>query len=251
MRQRAASLSTKVHSAASLVPRPEDATTPRASHDHLVTTNAQSPITEPNQHSDQDRVREYLEASGAKYLLENIPSPDQVRFDDQDILHNAPPQGLLIGRHAETGDAVYAYILQSGGSQKVVFSAQDSRGQPNVGISHGDVARQRILYPFNETFPQDGRCLGRADKARLAIVVRWYFIATGLTKLCSPQSLQTFCKQFRNALRYIENRSKSTGGRLPRSPSGQEDDLRSTGGTHVDESDIQSALLATMLSPSP
>ncbi|KAL5426043.1 hypothetical protein PMIN06_012976 [Paraphaeosphaeria minitans] len=204
-------------------------TTTRASHDRLVTSIPQSPIPEPNQSSDQDKVR----------------------FDDQEILQNASRQRLLIGHHAETGEAVYAYILQSGASQKVAFSAEDTRGQPNVGISHGDVARQHTLYSFNKTFPQDGRCLGRADKARLAIVVRWYFIATGRTKLRSPKSLQTFCKQFRSALRYIANRSESTAGRLPRNPSGQEDDLRSAGGTHVDESDIQSALLATMLSPSP
>lgn len=214
--------------------------TTRAFDDRLVTAISQSPIPEPNQSSDQDRVRKYLDSSGAKSLLENIPAPDQVQFDDQDILHNAPPRRLLIGHHAETGDAVYAYILPSGASQKVVFSAEDTRGQPNVGISHRDVARQHIRYPFNKTFPQDGRCLGRADKARLAIVVRWYFIATGLTKLRSPKSLRTFCKQFRNALRYIANRSESAARRLPRNPSGQ-----------VDESDIQSALLATMLSPSP
>ncbi|KAL5395883.1 hypothetical protein PMIN03_013002 [Paraphaeosphaeria minitans] len=226
-------------------------TTTRASHDRLVTTILQSPIQEPNQSSDQDRVREYLDSSGAKSLLENIPAPDQVRFDDQEILQNAPRQRLLIGHHAETGDAVYAYILQSGASHTVAFSAEDTRGQPNVGISHADVARQHILYPFNKTFPQDGRCLGRADKARLAIVVRWYFIATGRTKLRSPKSLQTFCKQFCSALRYIVNRSESTAGRLPRNPSGQEVDLRSAGSTHVDESDIQSALLATMRSPSP
>ncbi|KAF9728388.1 hypothetical protein PMIN01_13521 [Paraphaeosphaeria minitans] len=251
MRQRAASLGTNVHSAASLVPRPEDATTSRASHDRLVTTIPQSPIPNPNQSSDQNSVREYLNSRGTRSLLDNIPAPDQVRFDDQGVLHNAPHGRLLIGHHAETGDAIYAYIRPSSASQRVVFSAEDTRGQPIVGISHGDVARQRILYPFNKTFPQDGRCLGRADKARLAIVVRWYFIATGRTKLRSPKSLQTFCKQFRSALRYIANRSESTAGRLPRNPSGQEDDLRSAGGTHVDESDIQSALLATMLSPSP
>ncbi|KAL5400356.1 hypothetical protein PMIN04_013206, partial [Paraphaeosphaeria minitans] len=46
-------------------------TTTRASHDRLVTTIPQSPIPEPNQSSDQDRVREYVDSSGAKSLLEN------------------------------------------------------------------------------------------------------------------------------------------------------------------------------------
>ncbi|KAL5404031.1 hypothetical protein PMIN04_012680 [Paraphaeosphaeria minitans] len=220
-------------------------TTSRASHDRLVTTIPQSPIPNPNQSSDQNSVREYLNSRGTRSLLDNIPAPDQVRFDDQGVLHNAPHGRLLIGHHKATGDAIYAYIRPSSASQRVVFSAEDTRGQPIVGISHGDVARQRVRYPFNMTFPKDGRCLGRADKARLAIVIRWYFIATGRTKLRSPKSLQTFRKQFRSALRYVANRSDSIAGQPPQNPSGQ------ARRTQVDESDIQSALLATKFSPSP
>ncbi|KAL5389114.1 hypothetical protein PMIN04_010034 [Paraphaeosphaeria minitans] len=224
-------------------------TSPHASNNLLGIAHHPSSNGDPIRHSDESRVREYLDFLGATYLLENIPSPERV-FDDQDTIDRVVPRRLLVGHHEKMGRAIYAYVLQFGASHmqfgtshKVKFSVEATPSQASVDISHEDFARQHILYPFDKTLPQGDRSIGQADRTRLALLVKWYFIAAGFTRVRS-KSLLTFCKQFHNALRYIE---KHPTDRLSR------DGFVGGGadGTQLDESDIQAALLAATDPSSP
>ncbi|KAL5402564.1 hypothetical protein PMIN03_010562 [Paraphaeosphaeria minitans] len=192
-------------------------------------------------YSDESRIREYLD-SFRTYLLESIPSPERVPFDDQDTIDHDVPRRLLVGYHANMGTAIYACVLPFGAYHRVEFSVKAMPGQASVGISHKEVVRHIILYPFNKTLPQGGRSISQADRTRLALLVKWYFIASGFTRMHSPKSLEAFCKQFHNALRYIEKQDRLSRDGFVRG---------GTDGRQLDESDIQAALLAATDLSSP
>lgn len=137
---------------------------------------------------------------------------------------------------------------------KVEFYIEDAQGCAKIHTSTEMVTNHRILHPFNRTYPRDPRTITQADSARLALVVKWYFVAAGTVQACFPEERKTFGKRFCAALRYIASQSKPASDRpshtgfMQQQPPIHTGRNRSATGIHIDESDIQSSLLQ-MYSP--
>jgi hypothetical protein len=126
-----------------------------------------------DEHSDLNKLRNYLDSYGALYLLRNLPDPDEVQFMNQDFFPDAQPRKLLMGYHKQCGNAIYAYMRKSRKFHSVEFYIEDTRALSKTAINSGDVVKQRILHPFNKTYPESTHGIGQDEKARLTLMVKW------------------------------------------------------------------------------
>ncbi|KAF1828609.1 hypothetical protein BDW02DRAFT_643368 [Decorospora gaudefroyi] len=172
-----------------------------------LVTPVKSPVKIPlvsmsdNEHSDLDRLHKYLDSYGALYLLKNLPGPDEVQFVNQDFVLDAQPRKLFMGHHKEHGNDIYAY-MRNGAPSK-------------TSIRSEDVAKQRILHPFDKTYPKGTHSISQDEKARLTLMVKCYFIAAGIAKDCVLRETKAYPERLRSALEYIAKRMGATSVRTP------------------------------------
>jgi hypothetical protein len=157
---------------------------------------------------DLDKLRHYLESKGALHLLENIPEADIVQFVDQKFLDDAQQKKLFIGRHAETQEHIYAYMQRSGKFHGIKFYVEDAQGHVK-NITSKDVAGQNVIHPFNKTYPENCRGINQDERARLTLMVKWYFIAARIAKDCVLRETKAYPERLRSALEYIDQRMGS------------------------------------------
>ncbi|KAF2844500.1 hypothetical protein T440DRAFT_548436 [Plenodomus tracheiphilus IPT5] len=197
----------------------------------------------------RDEILAYLHSFGAMYLLDNIPGADQVHFVEQDHFRHARPKKLLIGRHAQSGDDIYAYMTPMKTVHRVDFYTENARGCTELHTGHKRIPRNCFVYPFNRAFPNDLQIIRSADIARLALLVKWYFISAGFVQACVLEEGKSFVKRFYIALRYIASHSSSA----PVAPLHEQSALRPPDSStcrkqrapdrYMCESDIQASLL--------
>ncbi|KAF2848316.1 hypothetical protein T440DRAFT_480923 [Plenodomus tracheiphilus IPT5] len=188
----------------------------------------------------RDKILAYLHSFGA------IPS---THFVEQDHFRHARPKKLLIGRHAQSGDDIYAYMTLMKTVHRVDFYTENARGCTELHTVHERIPRNCFVYPFNRTFPNDSQIIRSADAARLALLVKWYFISAGFVQACVLEEGKSFVKRFYIALRYIASHSSST----PVAPLHEQSVLRPPDSStcrkqraldsYMCESDIQASLL--------
>ncbi|KAF3031948.1 hypothetical protein E8E11_002521 [Didymella keratinophila] len=186
-----------------------------------LTSPVKSPVKSPSvnmsddEHSDLDKLHTYLDSYGALYLLKNLPDPDEVQFVNQDFLLDAQPRKLLMGHHKERGNEIYAYMRKSREFHEIKFYIEDTRAPSKTAIRSEDVAKQRILHPFDKTYPKGTHSIGQDEKARLTLMVKWYFIAAGIAKDCVLKETKAYPERLRNALEYIAKRMGAASVRTP------------------------------------
>ncbi|KAH6612383.1 hypothetical protein C7974DRAFT_322549, partial [Boeremia exigua] len=168
-----------------------------------------------DEHSDLDKLHTYLDSYGALYLLKNLPDPDEVQFLNQSFLVDAQPRKLLIGHHKERDNEIYAYMRKSRKFHEIKFYIEDLRASSKTAIRSEDVAKQRILHPFDKTYPKGTHSIGQDEKARLTLMVKWYFIAAGIAKDCVLRETKAYPERLRNALEYIAKRMGAASIRPP------------------------------------
>jgi hypothetical protein len=169
-----------------------------------------------DEHSDLNKLHSYLGSYGALGLLGNLPDPDEVQFMNQDSFLDAQPKKLLVGHHRKHNNAIYAYMRKSRRFHKIEFYIEDTRAPSKTGINSENVAKQRILHPFNKTYPKVTHGIGQDEKARLTLMVKWYFIAAGIAKDCVLRETKAYPERLRSALEYI---AKQMGAASVRTPS--------------------------------
>jgi hypothetical protein len=89
------------------------------------------------------------------------------------------------------------------------------RAPSKTAIRSEDVAKQRILHPFDKTFPKGTHSIGQDEKARLTLMVKWYFIAAGIAKDCVLRETKAYPERLRSALEYIAKRMGAASVRAP------------------------------------
>lgn len=227
---------------------------------HLISP-ARTPVKSPSasmsddEHSDLDKLHRYLDSCGVLYLLKNLPDSDEVQFVEQDYLLDAQPRKLFMGHHKEQGNDIYAYMRKSRKFHKIKFFIEDTRAPSKTAIRSEDVAKQRILHPFNKTYPKDTHSIGQDEKARLTLMVKWYFIAAGIAKDCVLKETKAYPERLRNALEYIAKRMGAASVSSPLVGYERQFELHATpeeASSTIDESHIQFALaeVKSNLSPS-
>ena len=168
-----------------------------------------------DEHSDLGKLHSYLDLYGALYLLKNLPGPDEVQFVNQDFLPNAQPRKLFMGHHKEHGNDIYAYMRKSRKYHEIKFYTEDTRAPSKTAISSEDVAKQSILHPFNKTYPEGTHSIGQDEKARLTLMVKWYFIAARIAKDCVLRETKAYPERLLSALEYIAKRMGAASVRPP------------------------------------
>jgi hypothetical protein len=137
-------------------------------------------------------------------LLENIPDAEDMKFVDQTYILEAQPKKLFVGTHAKSGDDIYAYMvwLQQRGFHEIRFYVESARG-PKTTISAEAAGKQRILHPFTKTYPKNTGPSEQADRARLTLMIKWYFIAAEIATDCVLRETKAYPDRLRCALEYI------------------------------------------------
>ncbi|KAF7575114.1 Periplasmic protein TonB [Pyrenophora tritici-repentis] len=149
-------------------------------------------------------LRQYLIDRGALYLLDNIPEPEEIQFTDQTFLEEAQPKKLFVGSRKESGEDIYAYMVRAGQRYEIRFFVEgDDFRTP---IRADDVGTQRLLHPFSKTFPKPTSPNVVADQSRLALMVKYYFIAAGIAPDDVLKESKTFAERLHSALGYIAKR---------------------------------------------
>jgi hypothetical protein len=201
---------------------------------------------EPN--PDLHRLREYLHLHDALYLLENIHDAEEMKFFDQTYIPDAQPKKLFIGHHSKSGDDIYAYMVQlQRGFHQIRFIVEGPRSKETMHAE--DISRQHILHPFDKTYPKHG-AIEQSDRARLTLIVKWYFIAADLATDCVLKETKAYPERLLSALEYIADRMGPGAVKPPKGitrgvPNADEDSTKqrtTSESSYVDESDIQSTL---------
>jgi hypothetical protein len=197
---------------------------------------------------DLRRLREYLDEYDSLHLLENIPNTDEMKFFAQTFFLDAQPKKLFMG-HSKSGDDIYAYMVKlQRGFHAIRFYVESPRRKD--AITAEDIAKQRILHPFSKTYPKHAAATDQSDRARLTLMVKWYFIAAGIATDCVLSETKAFPERLRFALEYIADRMgpgavKQPKGLRNEDPSPDDDSTKqrtTSESSYVDESDIQSTL---------
>ncbi|RMZ67740.1 hypothetical protein GMOD_00010117 [Pyrenophora seminiperda CCB06] len=202
-----------------------------------------------DEHSDLDKLHSYLDSYGALYLLKNLPDVDEVQFVNQDFFLDAQPRKLFMGRHKEQGNDIYAYMRKSREFHDIKFYIEDTRAPSKTAIRSEDVAKQCILHPFNKTYPEGTHSIGQGEKARLTLVVKWYFIAAGITKDCVLRETKAYPERLRSALEYIAKRMGAASVRTPLvgyERQTEPETISDEASPIIDESHIQNKLVGVM-----
>nr|BAI44786.1 hypothetical protein [Alternaria alternata] len=209
-----------------------------------------------DEHTDLDRLHDYLGSHGVLYLLKNLPGADEVRFVHQDFFLDAQPRKLFVGYHKERGNDIYAYMRKPREYHRIEFYIEDTHALSRTVIRSEDVAKQRILHPFNKTYLEGAHRIGQDEKARLTLMVKWYFVAAGVAKNCVLRETKAFPERLRSALEYIAERMGAASARPPSIDCGRQSEPRTTpeeASPAIDENPFQptTAEITTDLLSSP
>tara|TARA_R110002003_G_scaffold58_4_gene5172 strand:- start:19845 stop:21467 length:1623 start_codon:yes stop_codon:yes gene_type:complete len=218
-----------------------------------LATPADTPSTSDRDgETDYDKLCRYLDSHGILYLLQNIPEADAVQFVDQGFLPDAQPKKLFLGRHAKNDCEIYAYMRPLRNFHEINFWMEDPRRPLNItSMRTEDVAKQRILHPFNKTYPKDGP-IDQGDRARLTLMVKWYFIASGIARNTVLQETKAYPDRLRSALEYIALRMGPAAAKPPKSDDSNPPDhpvSHRPNTTTINESHIQTSLALPVSSP--
>ncbi|RAR08230.1 hypothetical protein DDE83_006071 [Stemphylium lycopersici] len=255
-------------------PEPDDedsASSPRSASNSRMANPTNSNKIEPQSPSIQSpalkkkeanpdlrRLREYLEAHGALYLLDNLPEASEIQFSDQTFIPEAQPKKLFVGRHAETLHDIYGYMVPlPRGFHEVRFYVEDSRRMDHITTE--TVAKHRIVHPFNKCYPKQPGSVEQSDRARLTLMVKFYFIAAGITTNCVLKETKQFPARLKVALDYIAERMGPASVKPPErttiedvlADTASSRDESSSESSYFDENDIQTTLAAEPSRPSP
>jgi hypothetical protein len=214
---------------------------------------------EPN--PDLHRLREYLDEHDSLHLLDNIPNADEMKFFPQTLYLDAQMKKLFMG-HSKNGDDIYAYMVKlQRGFHEIRFYVETPSHKDAMRAE--DIRGQRILHPFSKTYPKHPAAIEQSDRARLTLMVKWYFVAAGIATDCVLSETRAFPERLRFALEYITDRMGPGAVKQPKvvqngEPSTDEDSTKrrtTSESSYVDESDIQSTLAgdppAPRVSPRP
>ncbi|KAJ6200811.1 hypothetical protein J3E72DRAFT_236503 [Bipolaris maydis] len=208
---------------------------------------------------DLERLLEYLKDHSALYLLDNLPEVSEIQFVGQTSIPEAQPMKLFVGREAKSGDDIYAYMVSlPRGFHEVRFYVQTAHDEEPMKTE--TVAKQRLLHPFSKCYPKQPCILEQSDRARLTLMVKFYFISAGIATNCVLKETKKYPERLRVALDYIADRMGPAAAKPPSHAKDDDDDAAASaaaGGTpalnpakhrlssessYIDESDIQSTL---------
>ncbi|KAH7069185.1 hypothetical protein BKA63DRAFT_520775 [Paraphoma chrysanthemicola] len=211
-------------------------------HPVQLVTPDDTPSTCDDDETDYDKLCRYLDKYNVLYLLDNIPKADGVQFVDQGFIPEAQPKKLFLGRHVKDDREIYAYMRPVRGWHEINFWVEDPRRPLNVSAMRSeDVAKQRILHPFNKAYPKDGS-IDQGDRARLTLMVKFYFVAAGIARNFVLQETKAFPERLRSALEYIANRMGPAAVKPPVLEQANTPARSLSRRTDIDESHIQSSL---------
>lgn len=163
--------------------------------------------------SDYHILTEYLEEREVIHLLNNIPQAVEMRFEEQHLFtENAQPVKLFVGTHRTSGASVYAYMLK--GTRKyheIHFYTEDDLHVPER-ITSAIAAVQDLARPFDKTGKNANTIDDQESLARLMLIIKWYFLASGTARNVVLNETKSFPSRFRIILEHIAKRMRYAGG---------------------------------------
>ncbi len=185
----------------------KESDSPPSTRRRMRTPRARSPSSEVDDEENRDLVKlqEYLDSHDVLHLLQNIPEADEVQFAEQDFMPNALPKKLFVGHTNEDRNDIYAFMRPSRNHHEINYFFEDSDGSHHA-MNADQTVKQHIYHPFNKTFPTESTDVDQSDKARLSLVIKWYFLASGVAQNIVLRETKAFPERMRFALEYIARR---------------------------------------------
>jgi hypothetical protein len=190
--------------------------------------------------TDLERIRDYLKERKLLHLLEKIPKANKMVFEEQ-TGKTGQLMKLLVGYHKESGNAIYAHMVQQSTSQthKIFFFEERPSEAKQIPVSARKIGIHRLLDPFSKTIPSvNADNAGQGDRARITCMVNFYFVAEGIAKDVVLKERQGFAQRFGDALIFID---KSMGLGAVETPN-----VIAKGDSDVNENDNQSILAGNL-----
>ncbi|USP76140.1 hypothetical protein yc1106_03414 [Curvularia clavata] len=204
-----------------------------------------------NTNTDFDFLLAYLKEYDALYLLDNLPEADEMQFVTQKSIPEAQPKKLFVGKEAKSGHDIYAYMVGlPRGFHEVRFYVQTADNEEPMKTE--TVARQQVWHPFSKCYPKQPSALEQSDRARVTLMVKFYFIAAGIATDCVLKETKKYPERLRVALEYIADRMGPAAAKPPSHDAKNgiarseaiAKPVMSSESSYIDESDIQSTLAA-------
>lgn len=159
--------------------------------------------------SDLRKLLDYLDRTNTQGLLAHIPAPSDLHFEEQEeSLQDALPKKLLVGYEKTTRNTIFAYMRRTREFHAVHFYAESSHGKDRQVINAGQLVQHEILHPFDKSYPEDTFPVDAKDRARLTLLVKWYFIAAGVVTDRVLKETKDYPRRLRDALEYIAQRTE-------------------------------------------
>ncbi|KAF2249316.1 hypothetical protein BU26DRAFT_605177 [Trematosphaeria pertusa] len=199
--------------------------------------------------SDYTKLRDYLLEYRELYLLENIPTPEEMQFADQTLLPSSGPKKLFVGRHISSGDDIYAHIIKKKAQRHEIHFYRESGHTAPEKIPAHVLAKQQVWHPFNKTYDKNVDPIDRSDKIRLNLMVKWYFIAAGIANNSVLKEARDYPHRFRSALAYIARKMGPAAVKPPKEAdeSQEEEDEPQEEHMLTDDDDIDDSQILTTL----
>lgn len=207
--------------------------------------------------TDYDKLLCYLSENDTLYLLVNLHEARDVSFAEQRSIPEAIPRKLFVGKLAKDNDdesEIWAYMKRNrpiGGFHEINFWVERP-DKPSSPITCIEVAKQRLIHPFNKTYPKHAKSIEQGERARLTLLIKWYFIEAGFAKNIVLQETKAYPERLYSALKYIAARMGEGAAKPPQKSDSdvmeQDQPLLSLEEASLDESHIQFDLA---VSPGP
>ncbi|KAF2182429.1 hypothetical protein K469DRAFT_712013 [Zopfia rhizophila CBS 207.26] len=161
--------------------------------------------------SDYATLKQYLAEKDAAHLLANIPSASSMTFMDQKVFPDGQPKKLYVGRGKNDGEMIWAYMRFTRKFHEIRFHCETESGlmEPKHMVPES-AARLKLIHPFKNTYHGSGAGgIDQGEKARLSLMVKFYFLAAGIAKNIVLTETKDYPRRLLDALHYI---TAKTGG---------------------------------------
>jgi hypothetical protein len=152
-----------------------------------------------------EKLVEFLGKDASPELLKDLPEPSFRDFDEEKTdFQNALDQKLPIGECKDTKTCIYAYMRGWGGHYRVELYVGE--GGQRAQLKTTDVAKHTVYHPFDKTYPEDCQDIDKDGKARLSLLIKWYFVVAGVGDAGVLKEMNNYPERLRSMLRWVQDR---------------------------------------------
>jgi hypothetical protein len=155
------------------------------------------------QNPDLNAILDFLKQRDAVGLHFFLPDAMNMTFGRQTYFDEdkAQPKKLLVGFTKDDRESIWVYLHHYSPKYHSVAFIKEGKGRAEK-LSAEQLALQNLLFPFNKLISSSG--VDQDAKARLMVMVKWYFIQGEVTIDVILKETKDFPHRFHKCLEYLK-----------------------------------------------